>query len=174
MVPCVSQMVTKIKYFPMNQNLTCANFGIYVATCSTWYQQYECQTFSTGWSSHRRYWNKPDTMDNYDQMVLPRNYSVFCDIMNKPHIYRTSTGTFIETPSFHTVDTCEVKWFDERDAHINIQSMNLPRVKQLLYYSICDAQWFSYTGLPTCFDFFYHSRSNRYWHFHFKCLNIEL
>ena len=72
-----------------------------------------------------------------DQMVVSRHSSVFHDIINKPHIYEIFTVTFIETPSFHTVDTCEVKSFDKRAAHINIQSMILRRVKQLFYYLRC-------------------------------------
>jgi len=35
------------------------------------------------------------------------------------------------------VEICEVKCFDNRNAHINIQSMILPRVKQLLYCLRC-------------------------------------
>ena len=33
MVPNVSQLLTKTKTFKLNQILTCADFGIYVATC---------------------------------------------------------------------------------------------------------------------------------------------
>jgi len=32
-VPRVSQIKSKTKTFPLNQNLTCANYGIYIATC---------------------------------------------------------------------------------------------------------------------------------------------
>jgi len=32
-VPCVSQIISKTEIFPLNQNLTCANYGIYVAIC---------------------------------------------------------------------------------------------------------------------------------------------
>jgi len=51
-------------------------------------------------------------------MVVSQHSSVFHDIINQPHIYETFTVTFIETPSFHTVDTCEEKLFDKRDTHI--------------------------------------------------------
>ena len=33
MAPCVSQIMTKTKTFPLDQNLTCANYVSYVATC---------------------------------------------------------------------------------------------------------------------------------------------
>jgi len=89
MVPCVSQIMTK-KYIPLNQNLTYANFGIYVLTCLTCYQQCNGQkvnTFTTEWSSRPSNWNKADIRDNCDQMVVSRHFSVFHDIINKPHIY---------------------------------------------------------------------------------------
>ena len=63
MVPCVSQIMGKNKTFPLNQKLTCANHGIYVATCVICHEQYVEQTknkFSTRWSSHRSNWNRPN------------------------------------------------------------------------------------------------------------------
>jgi len=52
-------------------------------------------------------------MDDRDQIVLPRNYSVFHDIISKPPIYEALTVTFVKQPSFHSVDTCEYQWFDK-------------------------------------------------------------
>jgi len=46
--------MSKINTFPLNQNLTCANFGIYAATCVICHEQYVGQTknkFSKRWSS---------------------------------------------------------------------------------------------------------------------------
>jgi len=37
--------------------------------------------------------------------------------------------TFVEQPNFYSLDTCKDKWFDERNAHIDIQSMILTREK---------------------------------------------
>jgi len=62
---------------------------------------------------------------------------VFRGIINKPPIYETFTVTFMEQPVLTPVDTCEVKCLGNRNAHINIQSMILPRVKQLLYSLQC-------------------------------------
>ena len=79
MVPCVSQIMTKIRYFPLNQNLTCAKRGMYVATCWVSNQQYigqEVNEFSMGWSSHLSNWNKSDIRDDSNQMVLSRHDSV--------------------------------------------------------------------------------------------------
>jgi len=61
---------------------------------------------------HPSNWNKPDTRDDNDQMVVSRHSSVCYDIINRPPMYETFTVTFIEQPSFPSVDTCEVKWFD--------------------------------------------------------------
>jgi len=36
----VSQIISKTKTFPLNQNLTCADYGIYVATCVLCHEQY--------------------------------------------------------------------------------------------------------------------------------------
>ena len=102
MVPYVSQIKTKNKYFLLNRN------GVYVATCLTCYQQYNGQTvniFSTGWSSHPNSWNQPDIRDDSDQMVVLRHSSVFHDIINNLPIYETFMVTFIKQPSFHSVYT---------------------------------------------------------------------
>jgi len=37
--------------------------------------------------------------------------------INKPPIYEAVSATFVEHPSFHSLDTCENKWFDKRNAH---------------------------------------------------------
>jgi len=60
--PIVSRMLAKDQTFPLNQNLTCANCGIDLATCVICNEKYVGQTvnkFSKRWSSHRIYWNKP-------------------------------------------------------------------------------------------------------------------
>ena len=57
----------KNKTFPLNQNLTSASYGIYVATCVICHEQYVGQNtnkISTRWSSHRNNWNKPDCKDD--------------------------------------------------------------------------------------------------------------
>jgi len=39
-LPPAAQILSKNKTFPLTQNLTCANYGIYVATCVICRQQY--------------------------------------------------------------------------------------------------------------------------------------
>ena len=63
------------KTFKLNQSLTCADFGIYVATCVICHEQYVGHTsnkFSKRWSAHRSNWNKQDckTDSDKDQMAL--------------------------------------------------------------------------------------------------------
>jgi len=62
-VPYVSQFMTKNIAFPLNQSLTCANYGIYVATCVIYHEQYVNQTsnkIAMRWPAHRSNWNKQD------------------------------------------------------------------------------------------------------------------
>jgi len=79
MVPNVSQLLTKTKTLKLNQSLTCADIGIYVATCVICHEQYVGQTsnkFYKRWSAHRSNWNKQDckTDRDKDQMALSRHY----------------------------------------------------------------------------------------------------
>ena len=79
-----STQLAKTKTSDLNQSLTCADFGIYIATCVICHEQYVGQTsntFSKIWSAHRSNWNKQDckTDSDKDQMVAalfrePRHY----------------------------------------------------------------------------------------------------
>jgi len=112
MVPCVSQIMSKFKTFPFNQNLTCANYSIYVATCVICHEQYVGQTmnkFSKRWSSHRRNCNRPNCKNDKDEVALSRHYSVFHGIVNKPPVHEAYTVTFVEQPDFHSLNNCEDK-----------------------------------------------------------------
>jgi len=137
MVPNVSQLLTKTKALKLNQSLTCADFGIYVATSVICYEQYVGQTsnkFLKRWSAHRSNWNKQDckTDSDKDQMALLRYYSENHYTINKPSLDEAYTVTFVKQPSCHSLDICENKWYHLIDAQINIQNMILPHVKSLL------------------------------------------
>jgi len=125
MVPNVSQLLTKTKTFKLNQSLTCANFGIDIATCVICHEQYVGQTsnkFSKRWSAHRSNWNKQGckTDSDKDQMALSRHYSENHDTVNKPPLHEAYTVTFVEQLSCHSLDICENKWYHLIDAQINI------------------------------------------------------
>jgi len=131
MVPNVSQLLTKTKTFKLNQSLTCADFGIYVATCVICHEQYVGQTsnkFSKRWTAHRSNWNKQDckTDSDKDQMALSRHYSENHGTINKPPLHEAYTVTFVEQPSCVTLWISENKWYHLIDAQINIQNMILP------------------------------------------------
>jgi len=92
MVPNVSQLLTKTKNFKLNQSLTCADFGIYVATRVMRHEQYVGQTsnkFSKRWSAHRSNRNKQDCKtDSFkDQMALSRHYSGNHGTVKKPPLH---------------------------------------------------------------------------------------
>ena len=128
MAPNVSQLLTKTKTFKLNQSLTCADFGIYVATCVICHEQYVDQTsnkFSKRWSAHRSNWNKQDckTDSDKDQMALSRHYSENHGTINKPLLHEACTVTFVDQPSCLSRDICENKWYHLIDAQINIQNM---------------------------------------------------
>jgi len=57
----------KGQIFPLRQMLTCANYGIYIATCKLCGEQYVGQTsnkFSKRWNSHRSSWNAVNLSDD--------------------------------------------------------------------------------------------------------------
>jgi len=89
MVPCVSHVMSKNKTFPLNHNLTCANCGIYVATCVICHEQYVGQIknkISKKCSSYRSNWNTRPNCENdkndKDEVAFLRHYSVLYGIVN--------------------------------------------------------------------------------------------
>ena len=133
MVPRVPQIMSKTKTFPLNQNLTCANYGFYVATCVLCDEQYVGQTknkFFKRWSAHRSNWTRPNCK-NYKnkEVALSRNYALFHGNVNKPPIHEAYIITFVEQPNFHSLNICEDKWYNQLDAQRNIHSMILPCVR---------------------------------------------
>jgi len=115
MVPCVSQIIGKNNTFPLNQNLTCTNYGIYVATCVICQEQYVSETknkFSKRWSLHYSNWNRPNCEideNNKDRSALSWHYSVFHSNVNKTLIHGAYTVTFVEQPNFLSLNFCEDK-----------------------------------------------------------------
>ena len=114
MVPNVSQLLTETKTFKLNQSLTCADFGIYVATCVICHEQCVGQTnnkFSKRCSAHRSNWNKQDckTDSDQDQMALSLHYSENHGTINKPPLHEAYSVTFVEQPSYHSLDILSMK-----------------------------------------------------------------
>lgn len=97
----VSQIMSKTKTLPLSQNLTCANYGICLATCVLCHEQCVGQTtniFSKRGSSHRSNWNRPhckNGKNDKDEVALSWHYSVFHGIVNKPPAREAHTLLFL-------------------------------------------------------------------------------
>jgi len=91
MVPRVSQIMSKTKTFQLNQNLTCANYCIYVATYVLCHEQYVGKTknkFSKRWSAHRSNLNRPNCKnDKNEEMATLRHYALFHGNVSKPPMH---------------------------------------------------------------------------------------
>ena len=73
MVPKVTALHSKGKLFPLRQMLTCAIYGIYVATRKLCGEQYVGQTsnkFSKRSNSHHSSWNAVNLSDDQEQVPL--------------------------------------------------------------------------------------------------------
>ena len=131
----VSQIMGKNKTFPLNQKLTCANHGIYVATCAICHEQYVGQTknkFSMRWSSHHSKWNRPNCEfdeNNKDKVALLRHFSESHGNISKPPIHEAYTVTFVEETNSLSLDFFEDKCYHKLNAQINIQNMIFPRIR---------------------------------------------
>ena len=117
------------KVFHIKQNLTCKDFGVYVATCKLCPSQYVGQTvksFSTRWSGHRAVW-KNGCSDVDDRAALRIHY-----IKNHPNVVNLDLAdafevTFVDKPK-HPVnlDIVESSWISRLHANININRTPLP------------------------------------------------
>ena len=128
-VTCVSQIMNKTTFFPLNKNTTCSEYGIYVATCVICHEQYVGQTsnkFSKIWSAQRSNWNKQDCKTDNDQMALSRHFSKSQGTINKPPLHDAYAVTVVKQPCFHSPSISEHKWYHQRDAHINMQNKISP------------------------------------------------
>jgi len=64
-----------------------------------------------------------DCKDDNDQIALSRHSSKSHGIVSKPPLHEAYTVACVEQPSFHSLDTCEDKWYHQRDARITVQHM---------------------------------------------------
>jgi len=55
-------------------------------------------------------------------------------VLNKPPIHEADSVTFVEGPNFLSWSTCEGKWYHKLNAQIDIQNMNIPRVRYLMLF----------------------------------------
>ena len=101
--------------FSLRQSLSCANYGVYVATCCIYHEQYVGQTknrFSVRFTAHRNLWKTFDISAKEDKAVLLKHYNL-CHpliLIEKPELSECFTVTFVEQPSALHLDQCEDKW----------------------------------------------------------------
>ena len=120
------------KVFQIKQNLTCKDFGIYVATCKLCTSQYVGQTvrnFSSRWSGHRSIW-KNCCSDIDDRAALKIHYA-----KNHPDtvgldLADAFTVTFVDKPNKpEHLDILESSWISRLRANININKTLLPKYR---------------------------------------------
>ena len=131
-VPKVTALHSKGKWFPLRQVLTCANYGIYVATCKLCGEQYVGQTsnkFSKRWNSHRSSWDTVSLSNDQEQVPLLHHVVHEHKIEKKPKISECFIVTFVEQPSYDYPDICEDKWLNKISASINKHRIILPHIK---------------------------------------------
>jgi len=87
--------------------LTCANYGIYVATFKLCGEQYVGQTsnkFSKRWNSYRSSWNTVNLSNDQEQVPLLHHVVHEHKIEKKPKISECFIATFVEQPSYDYLD----------------------------------------------------------------------
>jgi len=110
---------------------TCANYGIYVATCKLYGEQYVGQTsnkFWKRWNYHRSSWKAVNLPDDQEQVPLLQHVVHEHDIEKKLKISECFIVTFVEQPSYDYLYICEDKWLNKISASINKHRI-LPRIK---------------------------------------------
>ena len=115
--------------FKLKQRLTCANYGIYVATCVLCGEQYVGQTknkFSVRWTAHRSHWAKKQSGN--DVGALNKHYHTkHSETIHSSTSFSASYKvTFVEQPPCEDLDWCEDKWLHRINASINLGKMILP------------------------------------------------
>jgi len=131
MVPKVTAVHSKGKLFPLRQMQTCANYGIYVATCKLYGEQYVGQTsnkFWKRWNYHRSSWKAVNLPDDQEQVPLLQHVVHEHDIEKKLKISECFIVTFVEQHSYDYLYICEDKWLNKISASINKHRI-LPRIK---------------------------------------------
>jgi len=105
----------KNKTFPVKQNLTCTNYGSYVAACVICNQQHVGQTETNFPRDGHRI--QVIGTNQISGMTVTKWFYRSTVQRSIPPIYEALTVTFVKQPSFHSPHTYEDKRFDKRNAH---------------------------------------------------------
>ena len=118
--------------------LTCADYGVYVATCLICANQYVGQTyksFTTRWNSHRATWKKGDvggTAEDKtfgDKAALRLHYFKHHHEEKRRELSSAFKVVFVDRPtSLSRLDLLESQWISRLKAKININKTVLPKI----------------------------------------------
>lgn len=117
------------KQIHLAQDLTCKNYGIYIATCLECRELYVGQTlnqFSKRWTAHRFDWKNTEDRSALVQHFQTRHPKI---MQRKPELESCFTVAFVEEPPVHMLDVAENKWLIRTSASINNHKMILPTVR---------------------------------------------
>jgi len=111
----------------LTQRLSCANYGIYVATCLLCKEQYVGQTknkFSVRWTARWNNWHKST---GKEECALIKHYTTKHSVINDnlpllPNCYKV---TFVEQRPCENLDWCGDKRMHRIKASINLDRMIL-------------------------------------------------
>jgi hypothetical protein len=119
------------KCFNILTRLTCADWGIYAATCKICKKKYVGQTmttFSKRWCQHRTIW-KRGTSETGDSAALRLHYDLHHNAKKNRTLAEAFTVTFVDKPqSARQLDLTESVWINRLQASININKTILPKV----------------------------------------------
>ena len=115
MVPFTHKIVSSNgRTFSLKQNLTCTDYGVYVATCKLCSEQYVGQTvnkFSKRWTTHRSQW-KANTQQKNDNAALRFHFANFHQDQINPQLSECYETTYVFKPyyPYSNLDIHESQW----------------------------------------------------------------
>ena len=124
MVPFTHKIVSSSgRTFSLKQNLTCIDYGIHVATCKLFSEQYVEQTvnkFSKRWTTHRSQWKTNTQQKNYNA-ALRLHFAYFYQDQINPQLSECYEITYVFKPyDPSNLDIYESQWIHKLKAKINI------------------------------------------------------
>ena len=124
MVPFTHKIVSsRGRTFSLEQNLTCADYGVYTTTCKLCSEQYVGQTvnkFSKRWTTHRSQW-KANTQQKNDNAALRLHFANFHQDQINPQLSECYEITYVFKPyDPSNLDIYESQWIHKLKAKINI------------------------------------------------------
>ena len=118
--------------YKIYKQLTCKDYGIYVASCRKCPAQYVGQTvtsFSTRWNGHRSAWNNNISKED-DRAALKIHFRKEHPPAKDDDLANAFTVTFVDKPDNpKNLDRLESNWISRLEAKININKTMLPKYR---------------------------------------------